>query len=156
MYRYESWTMKKAGVKILMLLNCVAVEDSWEYLEIKPINHNGSQSWIFIGRTDVNWSSNTLATWFEDLTHWKRPWCWERLRAGGEKANRGCDVCMASLTRDLSLSKLREVGKDREAWSAAVHGVTKSWTWLTEWITTKGPIKLWLSLECFPVLYYFL
>ena len=41
------------------------------------------------------WSSNTLATWCEDPTHWKSPWCWERLRAGGEGGNRG-DGCMAS------------------------------------------------------------
>ena len=42
---------------------------------------------------------NTLATWCEELTHWKRPWCWERLRAGGEGDNRGWDGWMASLTR---------------------------------------------------------
>ena len=35
-----------------------------------------------------SWSSNTLATWCEELTHWKRPWCWERLKAGGEGDNR--------------------------------------------------------------------
>ena len=41
-----------------------------------------------------NWSSNTLATWWEELTHWKRPWCWERLRAG-ERVNRGWEGWMA-------------------------------------------------------------
>ena len=45
-----------------------------------------------------SWSSNTLATWWEELTHWKRPWCWERLRAGGEGDDRGWDGGMASLT----------------------------------------------------------
>ena len=44
------------------------------------------------------WSSNTLATWCEELTHWKRPWCWERLKAGGEGDDRGWDGWMASLT----------------------------------------------------------
>ena len=50
---------------------------------------------------DWCWSrnSNTLATWCEELTHWKRPWCWERLNAGGEGDNRGWDGWMASLTR---------------------------------------------------------
>ena len=43
--------------------------------------------------------SNTLATWCEELTHWKRPWYWERLRAGGEGDNRGWDGWMTSLTR---------------------------------------------------------
>ena len=45
-----------------------------------------------------SWSSNTLATWCE-LTQWKRPWCWERLRAGGEGDDRGWDGWMASLTQ---------------------------------------------------------
>ena len=48
--------------------------------EIKPVNPKGYQSWIFIGRTDVEAETNTLATWCEELTHWKRPWCWERLK----------------------------------------------------------------------------
>ena len=45
-----------------------------------------------------SWSSNTLATWCEELTHWKRPWCWERLKVG-EGDGRGWDGWMASLTR---------------------------------------------------------
>ena len=45
-----------------------------------------------------SWSSNTLATWCEELTHWKRSWCWEGLRAGGEGDNRGWDGWMASPT----------------------------------------------------------
>ena len=46
-----------------------------------------------------SWSSNTLATWREELTHWKRPWCWERLKAGGEGDNREWNGWMASPTR---------------------------------------------------------
>ena len=46
-----------------------------------------------------SWNSNTLATWYEELTHLKRPWCWERLRAGGEGDDRGWDGWMASLTQ---------------------------------------------------------
>ena len=46
-----------------------------------------------------SWNSNTLATWCGELTHWKRPWCWERLRAGGEKDDRGWDGWMASPTQ---------------------------------------------------------
>ena len=44
-----------------------------------------------------SWSSNTLATWYEERTYWKRPQCWERLRAGGEGDDRGWDGWMASL-----------------------------------------------------------
>ena len=46
-----------------------------------------------------SWNSDTLATWCEELTHLKRPWCWERLRAGEEGDDRGCDSWMASLTQ---------------------------------------------------------
>ena len=79
---------------------------------------------------DECWSSNTLATWYEQLTHWKRPWCWKRLRARGEAGNRGRDGWMASLTQWAWANS----GKlDREAGRAAVHGVSKSWTWLSNW-----------------------
>ena len=46
-----------------------------------------------------SWNSNTLATWCEELTHLKRPWCWKRLRAGGKGDDRGWDGWKASLTR---------------------------------------------------------
>ena len=46
-----------------------------------------------------SWNSSHLATWCEELTHWKRPWCWERLSAGGEGDDRGWDGWMASLTQ---------------------------------------------------------
>ena len=48
---------------------------------------------------DWCWSSNTLVTWYEELTHWKSPWCWERLKAGGEVGGRGWDGWMASPTQ---------------------------------------------------------
>ena len=69
--------------------------------EIKPVNPKGNQSRVFIGRTDAEAKapSNTLATWCEKLTHWKRPWSWARLKAGGEGDDRGWYGWMASLTR---------------------------------------------------------
>ena len=76
--------------------------------------------------------------WRADL---KRPWCWERLRAGGEGDDRmrWLDGIIDSM--DMSLSKLWEIVKDREVWYAAVHGVTKSQTRLRDWKTT---IQLYL------------
>ena len=78
--------------------------------------------------------SSTLATWCKKLMHLKRPWCWERLKAGGEGDNRGWDG-WNSITdsMDMSLSILQELVMDREAWHAVVHGVTKSRTWLNDW-----------------------
>ena len=68
--------------------------------DIKPVNPKGNQS-LNIHWKDWcwSWNSNTLATWCEELTPWKRAWCWERSKAGGEGDNRGWDGWMASLTQ---------------------------------------------------------
>ena len=75
-----------------MLSNCGVGEDSWESL-----GQQGDQTSNTKRKSTLNvhwkdwcwsWNSNTLVTWCEELTHWKRPWCWERLRAGGEGGNR--------------------------------------------------------------------
>ena len=68
--------------------------------EIKPVNPNGNHPWIFIRKNWCwSWSSSTLVTWCKEPTLWKRPWCWERLKAGGEGDDRGWDGWMASLTQ---------------------------------------------------------
>ena len=74
--------------------------------------------------------SSTLATSCEELTHWKRLWCWGGLGSGGEGDDRGWDGWMASLTRWTWVWVDRE---DREAWRAAIHGVAKSRTQLSDW-----------------------
>ena len=73
--------------------------------------------------------------WSKELIHWKRPWGWERLKAGGggQQRMRCSDGITDSV--DVSLSKLQEIVKDREAWRAAVHGVTKNQTQLSDWTT---------------------
>ena len=98
--------------------------------EIWPVHPKGNQSWIFIGRTDAE--AETSATWCKELTHLKRPWCWERLRAGGEGDDRGWDGWMASPTQWTWVSKPQELATDREAWRATVLGVAKSRTWLSD------------------------
>ena len=76
------------------------LESPLDCKEIQPVHPKGNESWILIGRTDAEAeSSNTLATGCEELAHWKRPWWWERLKAGGEGDDRGWDGWMASLTR---------------------------------------------------------
>ena len=74
-----------------------------------------------------------LTTWCGELTYFKRPWCWERLRAGGEGDDRGWDGWMASLTRWTWVWVNLELVMDREAWRAVIHGVAKSRTLLSDW-----------------------
>ena len=89
------------GIK---LLGTVVLEKTLESpldcKEIQPGYPKGDESWMFIGGTDVEAETPILfSTWCGELTHLKRPWCWERLMAGEEGDNRGWDVWMASLTQ---------------------------------------------------------
>ena len=94
---------RKLSAEELMLLNCGAGEDSWEYLEQQgdPTSPSWRKSVLNIHWTDWcrSWNSNILATWCEELTHLKRPWCWERLKAGGEGFDRGWDGWMVLPTQ---------------------------------------------------------
>ena len=94
----ENWAQKNWCFWTVVLEK--TLESPLDCKEIQPVYPRGNQSWIFIGQTDAGAEAvNTWATWCEELTHWKRAWCLERLRAGGKGANRGWDGWMASLTR---------------------------------------------------------
>ena len=84
-----------------MPLNCVVGEDSWESLGLQrdPTSPSYRKSVLYIHWKDWCWNSNNLATWCEELTHLKRLWCWERLKAGGEGDGREWDGWMASATQ---------------------------------------------------------
>ena len=83
-----------------MLLNYGIGEESLE-LQGNQTSQSKRKSILNIHWRDWcwGWSSNTLATWCEELTHWKRLWCWERFKAGGEGKDRGEDGWMTSLTQ---------------------------------------------------------
>ena len=74
-------------------LQATTVLETEEHLWMKSVLSVHWKDWCW------SWSSNTLATWCEELTLLKRPWCWERLKAGEEGDDRGWDGWMASLTR---------------------------------------------------------
>ena len=94
---------RKLSAEELMLLNCGVGEDSWESLGLQgdPTSPFWRRSAPGVLWKDWcwSWNSSTLATSCEELTHWKRLWCWEGLGAGGEGDDRGWDGWMASLTR---------------------------------------------------------
>ena len=115
----ESWAQKNWCFWTVVLEK--TLESPLDCKEIQPVHPKGDQSWVFIGRTDVklqwSWNSDILATWCEELTHWKRPWCWERLEAGGEGDDRRWDGWMASPTQ----------------WT---------WVWVNSWVTLGRPSVL--------------
>ena len=200
MYGCESWTIKKYEHQTIDAF------DLWcwrRLLRVLWTARRSNQSILWRSVLGVHWkdwcwswNSNSLATWCEELTHLKRPWCWEKLMAGGEgntedemvgwhhRLNghgfgwtlgvgdgRGGLACCSSwghkesdtteqlnwtelmlgkiegrrrrgrqrmswlddiaISMDMSLSELRDVVMDTEAWHAAIHEVTKSWTWLS-------------------------
>ena len=86
----ESWALKNWCFWTVVLEK--TLESPLDCKEIQPVHPKGNQYWIFIGRTDAEAETPIL-------THWKRPWCWERLKAGGEEDDRGWDGWMASPTQ---------------------------------------------------------
>ena len=103
MYGCEIWTIRKAECwridafelwcwRRLLRVPWIARRPNQPVLKEYSVLNIHWKDWCW------SWNSNTLATWCEEPIHWKRPWYWERLKAGGEGDNRG-DGWMASLTR---------------------------------------------------------
>ena len=103
MDRYESWITKAAECwrTDAFELWCWRrlFESPLNYKEVQPVDPKENQSTLNIHWRDWCWSSDNLATWWEELPHWKRLWYWERLRAAGEGSDRGWDGWMTTPTQ---------------------------------------------------------
>ena len=133
MYGCESWPIKKAEhwkIDAFELWCWRRLESPLDCKEVKPVNPKGNQSWIFIGRTDAE--AETPIFWPPDVKNWLIGKTLMLGKIDGRRrVMRWSDVITDST--DMSLSKLRELVLDREAWRAGAHGVGKSWTWLSNW-----------------------
>ena len=110
--------------------------------EIQPVHSEGDQPWVFFGGNDAK--AETPVLWpphSEELTHWKRLWCWEGLRAGGEEDDRGRDGWMASLTRWtwvwVNSGSWRWTGRPGVLWFMGSQRVRCDWATELNWTELK-------------------
>ena len=130
-----------------MLVNCGAREDSWESLGLqrdRSVSLEGNQSKYSL--EGLKLKLQYFGHLMQRTDSLRRSWCWEKLRARGEGDDRGWCGWIASLTQWTWVYTDLETVMDRQAWCAAVHGVTKNQTWLSNW-TTATAIKENTGLE---------
>ena len=114
------------------------LESPLDCKEIQPVHPKGNQSWTFIGNTDAEaetpilWPPDAESQLTGEDSDAGKDWRQEEKQATEDKMS-GWQHITDSM--DMSLSKLQEILKDSEAWRAAVHGVTKSWTQQSDWTT---------------------
>ena len=128
----ESWALKNWCFWTVVLEKIL--ESPLDCKEIQPVHPKGNQFWIFIGRTDAK--AETPILWSPDMKNWllgKHPDTGKDWRREEKGTTEDEMVGWHHSLNGHEFEHALEVGLDREAWRATVHGVTKSWTWLSNW-----------------------
>ena len=145
----EDWAPRNWCFWIVMLKK--TLESPLDSKEMEPVNPKGNQLWIPIHWKDWcwSWNSDTLATWCKELTLWKRPSCWERLKTGGEGDDRGWDGWMASPTQGTwvwaSFRRWWRTGKPGMLQSMGSQRVGHNWATELSWVKRLWNITFTLN-----------
>ena len=156
MYGCENWTIRKAECRWtdafklwcwrrLLRVPWTARRSNQPILKEIVLNIHW-KDWCW------SWNSSTLATWCKEPTHWKRPWCWERLRARGEEDDRGRDDSMASPTQQTWVW-----ANSRRWWRTGKAGMLQSMgsqRGRHDWAAEQQPTSWWII--CFKVYWLYI
>ena len=133
----EGWVPKNFWYGIVVVEK--TPENPLDWQEIQLVNPKRNQHWICIGRADTKRKSSILT---RELILWKKILVMGKIESRrGWQRMRWLNGIISSM--DMSLSKLQEIVKDREALHAAVYGIINSWTWLSNWTATHFHTWLW-------------
>ena len=132
----ESWVSKNWCFWTVVVEK--TLESPLNCKEIQPIHPKGDQSWMFIRRTDVE--AETPIFWPPRVKSWVIGKDSGAGKDWGQVEKGMTEDEMVDDSMEMSLSKLRELVMDREAWCAVVHGVGKSWTWLSDWTELRAEV----------------